>query len=158
MEFDIDIPEVEIAFIALHIRGAKISRVEYANSMIRICSSCGISCMPCCRPMMRKKRYLLLEDEELFQGLLTHLSPTITRLQHDLPIYNPLLSQIQREYKELYEQTKQACTVLENIAVLQSVLQKQGLSPCISELPWNAGSIQQHIAVLYRLVSYVPAV
>ena len=55
-----------------------------------------------------------MEDEELFQGLLTHLSPTITRLQHDLPIYNPLLSQIQKEYGELYEQTKQACRVLEN--------------------------------------------
>ena len=55
-----------------------------------------------------------MEDEELFQGLLTHLSPTITRLQHDLPIYNPLLSQIQTEYRELYEQTKQACRVLEN--------------------------------------------
>ncbi|MCR0205156.1 transcription antiterminator [[Clostridium] innocuum] len=113
MEFDIDIPEVEIAFIALHIRGAKISRVEYANSDDTNLQQLRDILYAMLKTYDEEKRYLLLEDEELFQGLLTHLSPTITRLQHDLPIYNPLLSQIQREYKELYEQTKRACTVLE---------------------------------------------
>lgn len=29
LEFDIDTPDVEVAFTALYIRGAKISRVEY---------------------------------------------------------------------------------------------------------------------------------
>ena len=114
LEFDIDIPDVEIAFIALHIRGAKISRVEYDSLQDEPARQLRDVLYAMLQTYDEEKRYLLLEDEELFQGLLTHLSPTITRLQHDLPIYNPLLSQIQTEYRELYEQTKQACRVLEN--------------------------------------------
>ena len=114
LEFDIDIPDVEIAFIALHIRGAKISRVEYDSLQDEPARQLRDVLYAMLQTYDEDKRYLLMEDEELFQGLLTHLSPTITRLQHDLPIYNPLLSQIQTEYRELYEQTKQACRVLEN--------------------------------------------
>lgn len=114
LEFDIDIPDVEIAFIALHIRGAKISRVEYDSLQDETTQQLRAILYAMLQTYDEDKRYLLMEDEELFQGLLTHLSPTITRLQHDLPIYNPLLSQIQKEYGELYEQTKQACRVLEN--------------------------------------------
>ena len=114
LEFDIDIPDVEIAFIALHIRGAKISRVEYDSLQDETTQQLRDILYAMLQTYDEDKRYLLMEDEELFQGLLTHLSPTITRLQHDLPIYNPLLSQIQKEYGELYEQTKQACRVLEN--------------------------------------------
>ena len=114
LEFDIDIPDVEIAFIALHIRGAKISRVEYDSLQDEPARQLRDVLYAMLQTYDEEKRYLLLEDEELFQGLLTHLSPTITRLQHDQPIYNPLLSQIQTEYRELYEQTKQACRVLEN--------------------------------------------
>ena len=114
LEFDIDIPDVEIAFIALHIRGAKISRVEYDSLQDEPARQLRDVLYAMVQTYDEEKRYLLMEDEELFQGLLTHLSPTITRLQHDLPIYNPLLSQIQTEYRELYEQTKQACRVLEN--------------------------------------------
>lgn len=114
LEFDIDIPDVEIAFIALHIRGAKISRVEYDSLQDEPARQLRDVLYAMLQTYDEEKRYLLMEDEELFQGLLTHLSPTITRLQHDLPIYNPLLSQIQTEYRELYEQTKQACRVLEN--------------------------------------------
>lgn len=114
IEFDIDIPDVEIAFIALHIRGAKISRVEYGSLHNAATQKLEDILYAMLQVYDEEKRYILMEDEELLQGMLTHLSPTITRLQHDLPIYNPLLSQIQKEYGELYEQTKQACCVLED--------------------------------------------
>lgn len=113
IEFDIDIPDVEIAFIALHIRGAKISRVEYGSLHDAATQKLEDILYAMLQVYDEEKRYILMEDEELLQGMLTHLSPTITRLEHDLPIYNPLLSQIQKEYGELYEQTKQACRVLE---------------------------------------------
>ncbi|MCB7430712.1 hypothetical protein LI224_20490, partial [Erysipelatoclostridium ramosum] len=68
---------VEIAFIALHIRGAKISRVEYDSLQDETTQQLRDILYAMLQTYDEDKRYLLMEDEELFQGLLTHLSPTI---------------------------------------------------------------------------------
>lgn len=109
IEFDIDIPEVETAFIALHIKGAKMTRPEdkeHANHLKHLIMEMLMS-------FDEEERAILLQDEELMKGLLTHMEPTITRLKNDLPIYNPLKETIQTMYHELYLQTKRACQLLE---------------------------------------------
>lgn len=111
-EFDIDIPEVEIAFIALHIKGAKITKVDYQtseNEDIRRMESLIQRMLQC---FDQKLRIDLLQDEELFHGLLTHLVPTITRLKNHLPIYNPLLKQIKEMYEDLFIQCSHACELI----------------------------------------------
>lgn len=108
LEFDIDIPDVETAFIALHIKGAKITRNNQVQTMkLRQLIEQMLARY---QPSLRA---ILLNDEELMNGLLTHMEPTITRLKHHLPIYNPLRESIQTMYADLYAQTKQACQVIE---------------------------------------------
>ncbi|MCH4285258.1 MULTISPECIES: BglG family transcription antiterminator [Bacillota] len=109
IEFDIDIPDVEIAFIALHIKGAKITRPEdkaHATTLKQ-------QVYEMLKSFDEAKRVILLSDEEFMNGLLTHLEPTIIRLKNNLPIYNPLKETISTMYHDLYEQTKQACQYIE---------------------------------------------
>lgn len=113
-EFDIDIPEVESAFIALHIKGAKMTKISYDEKQ-----EDGTSVQTLIEAMLDSYddsiALYLKQDEELYHGLLTHLGPTLTRLQNHLPIYNPLLKQIKVEYADLFHQTKQACVCIEHL-------------------------------------------
>lgn len=109
IEFDIDIPEVEIAFITLHIKGAKITRPEdkvHATTLKQ-------QVYEMLKSFDEDKRMILLSDEEFMNGLLTHLEPTIIRLKNNLLIYNPLKETISTMYHDLYEQTKKACRYIE---------------------------------------------
>lgn len=113
MEFDIQIPQGEIAFIALHIKGAKITYLQNLQDAkedtLKIHDVIG-EMLESYAPDIRCQ---LSQDEQFLQGLITHLEPTITRLQNQLPIYNPLLEPLKQQYEELFIQTKNACKCLE---------------------------------------------
>lgn len=109
MEFDIDIPDVETAFIALHIKGAKITRPEDKDHAVKLKQLV----MNMLSSFDESIKGILLQDEELMNGLLTHMEPTITRLKNNLPIYNPLRETIQTMYHDLYVQTEKACRFIE---------------------------------------------
>lgn len=104
-EFHIRIPEAEIAYILLHISGSKLQSIdlnvdidkgkvvseeilELINELIDIYD--------------KDSAYELKQDEEFVIGLLAHLKPTFIRLQNGLSITNPLLSQIQETYPDIY--------------------------------------------------------
>ena len=108
-EFDIDIPDVETAFIALHIKGAKMTSPEDKEHAIKLKQLV----MQMLMSFEDDIRPILLQDEELMNGLLTHMEPTITRLKNNLPIYNPLCTTIQTMYHDLYLQTQTACKCIE---------------------------------------------
>ncbi len=106
--FDIEIPQAETVFIAMHLSGAKNvdpidafdddQIVEIANDFMndfppRIASS-------------------LRMDPRFIKGFITHLRPTLIRLQRGLPIYNPLLETIQAQYGELYAQSAHAAALI----------------------------------------------
>lgn len=113
IEFDIDIPEVEVAFIALHIKGSKTMSAEG----IAVEDIDSTPLLELIHEMLSAYdpdiAIYLHQDEQLIHGLLTHLEPTITRLTNQLPIYNPLLTQIKEEYAQLFMQTKEACIQLQ---------------------------------------------
>lgn len=104
-EFAIKIPEGEIAYILLHISGAKIQSAGFEEDYEKDASvreelleliheitdiyDCKIS-------------YDLKQDEEFVLGLLAHLKPTFIRLKNHLSITNPLLSQIKETYPETF--------------------------------------------------------
>lgn len=114
-EFKIKIPDIEIAYVCLHIKAAKlqytnenISKEEeeekkdilnLVNEMINSFDS--------------KISFELKEDEEFIKGLITHLQPTIVRLTNKMFISNPLLEQIKSKYADIYEKSIQASKVLE---------------------------------------------
>jgi mannitol operon transcriptional antiterminator len=105
-EFQIDIPDIEIAYILLHIRGSKVQYIDedenesenpwerqdilsFINDMIDTYDG--------------SIAYDLKLDEEFIAGLLAHLQPTFVRLRNQMIISNPLLGQIKETYPAIYE-------------------------------------------------------
>ncbi len=108
-EFQIDIPDIEIAYILLHIKGSKLQYIDseeletenerekqeilsFINDMIEAYDE--------------EIAYDLKLDEEFITGLLTHLQPTFVRLRNNMIITNPLLSQIKETYPVIFEKSQ----------------------------------------------------
>lgn len=114
-EFSMEIPEIETAYICLHIKGAKHQGIEWngqknieverkellelVNEMINAYDS--------------ENAFAIKQDNEFIQGLLAHLQPTFVRLVHDMKISNPMLEDIKKSYPEIFEGSKRAAAVLE---------------------------------------------
>lgn len=116
-EFNISIPEVECAYICLHIKGSKIQQLkideksraeieesrelwDVVNEMID-CYDSDIAC-------------LLKQDEDfVIQGLIAHLKPTLIRLANGMKIENPLLEQIKKDYSAIFERCRKVAEVIE---------------------------------------------
>lgn len=113
VEFDIEIPMIEVAFIALHIKGAKINSMDEPQGDDEHIQTLAQMIHRMLENYDEDIRWFLQQDERLFQGLLTHLEPALTRLKHSLNIYNPLLKQLKEQYPSLFQQSRQACRVLE---------------------------------------------
>lgn len=126
--FAIDIPEVEMTYILLHIKGAKlhytgITRkqtnqiqmerlLDIVDGLIDAFDSeaaCELKC-----------------DEDFIHGLLVHLEPTLVRLQNDMNIYNPILTDIQKEYPDIYEKCKRASQVITDMTGLRVLEEEVG--------------------------------
>ena len=104
--FDIPIPEQEIGYITMHLRGAKI---RYDNSIGIKDENLEIALLV--KKLIDKVEQLLRTkflDSSLFNGLLAHLQPTLYRLEKKMRISNPLLPEIKKDYPELFEVVKEA--------------------------------------------------
>lgn len=105
-EFQIAIPDIEIAYICLHIKGSKLQYISeesieadgsiqreeilmFINQMIDVYDE--------------DLAYELKQDEEFIVGLLAHLQPTFVRLKNHMNISNPLLEQIKENYSNTYK-------------------------------------------------------
>ncbi|MEH7480006.1 BglG family transcription antiterminator [Neobacillus drentensis] len=105
--FQIEIPEAEIAYITMHLKGAKLRHdneylIEDSSLQIAIKSRNLID-------MVGKRVGLdLTTNRSLFEGLVVHLKPAIYRIKQKMGISNPLLDKIKRDYGELFSTVKQA--------------------------------------------------
>lgn len=116
IEFAIEIPPIETAYICLHIKGAKHQNIEWngkktldvgqkellsiVNEMVNAYDS-GLA-------------YAMKQDDEFIQGLLAHLQPTVIRILYDMKITNPVLSDIKKTYPRVYERCLLVSRVLED--------------------------------------------
>lgn len=115
-EFEIDIPDVEIYYICLHIKGAKHEKIRWdgkktldiENKELKQIVNAMIDAFD------KEKAILLKQDDEFIQGLLAHLQPTLIRILYDMQIQNPVLEDIKREYPEIYGRCMEVSRVLEN--------------------------------------------
>ncbi len=110
-----EIPEIEIVYICLHIKGAKHQGIEWngqktieverkelldlINEMINAYDS--------------ENAFAIKQDNEFIQGLLAHLQPTFVRLLYDMKIANPVLEDIKQSYPDIFERSRRAAAVLE---------------------------------------------
>lgn len=105
-EFQIEIPDIEIAYILLHIKGSKLQYIDedelesesqtereellsFINNMIDAYDE--------------ELSYEIKQDEEFIVGLLAHLQPTFVRLKNHMNISNPLLQQIKENYPDIFK-------------------------------------------------------
>lgn len=115
-EFDVVIPEIEHAYICLHMKGAKIQQVEVdEKSRAEIEESRElwetVNEMVDCYD--NEIAYLLKQDEEfVIRGLIAHLKPTLVRLENGMKIENPLLEQIKKDYSTVFEQCRAVAKVI----------------------------------------------
>jgi len=108
--FNITVEKTERAFIAIHLQSAKTTVInqntpveEYNDIIIKMLT------------IFNDHGYHLLGDYELYQSLAAHLKPALVRLEYQLPIYNPMLSQIKNNFKDIFEVTKKAGQVFKDI-------------------------------------------
>lgn len=105
--FQIEIPDAEIAYITMHLKGAKLRHdneylIEDSSLQIAIKSRNLMD-------MVGKRVGLdLTTNRSLFEGLVVHLKPAIYRIKQKMGISNPLLDKIKRDYAELFATVKQA--------------------------------------------------
>ncbi|MDN4593144.1 BglG family transcription antiterminator [Polycladomyces subterraneus] len=98
---DLEIPEAEVGYIAMHLKGAKLRNaldldLDDVNFLLALQARDLIDYVS------KRTNVDLQADPSLFQGLLTHLQPAIYRVKKKLGIYNPLLEEIKRDYGELF--------------------------------------------------------
>ncbi|TDW20810.1 transcriptional antiterminator [Breznakia blatticola] len=115
--FAIQMPEAEVAFIAMHMKAAKLTKrqVSEPNELLSYYSEEELLTLIDQMIMHLPKPYdvLLKDDDELLTGLIAHLRPTLIRLKHQMSIYNPLLDDVKKQYATIYEYARKAGRVLE---------------------------------------------
>ena len=116
-EFEVDIPQLEIAYICLHIKGAKHEKIQLPDQADRM-ELAGRELQQFVNDLIDayddQQAYLLKQDDEFMQGLLAHLQPTIVRLVHGMSIQNPVLEDIKENYSDIYARCRHVARVLEN--------------------------------------------
>lgn len=115
-EFSIEIPDIEIAFICLHIKGSKIQRAnEEENDAVLPDHKGEIKDLVqgIIIAYDSKLADILSADEDFVNGLSAHLRPTLVRLRNQMPIENPHLNEIKESYSEVYENCIKVARFLE---------------------------------------------
>lgn len=113
-EFTIVIPEVETAYVCLHIKGAKKQQISYSNDEEDQNQSFLMEMVDAMIDAYDSSiAYLMKQDEDFIQGLIAHLKPTLVRLTNDMKIANPLLEQIKTDYEPIYKKCIYVAKVIE---------------------------------------------
>ena len=105
-ERSIEVPESEIAFITMHILGAKTRDEAGTERFERDPDLPGFDPKSVARRIVAAAQDLLgqdIADEQLLSGLATHITPVFYRLRFGLPIRNPLLEEIKARHKRIYD-------------------------------------------------------
>lgn len=99
--FQVDIPDAEVGYITMHLRGAKLrtsqddflltGNAELMGKVYKLIQYC-----------QENLNVQFEKDSSLLHGLLTHMEPAIFRIKKNMKIRNPLLDQIKTNYAELF--------------------------------------------------------
>ena len=117
-EFDLDFPIEEIAYISMHLKGARLLHVDVMESLDDHDLFNPQELQKLVSKLIEAFEKLsdtwLHQDEILRFGLVTHLRPALTRLFYKLEIRNPLLNQIKSQYTQVFNLSKEACQLVED--------------------------------------------
>lgn len=94
--FNIEIPEDEIGYITMHLRGSKCFEKEHKNNELEDLAKEIIKIAEA------ETGSFLEHNEQSISWLVNHLGPAINRLKMKMDIRNPLLNEIKEYYPELF--------------------------------------------------------
>ncbi|MGH4140215.1 BglG family transcription antiterminator [Clostridium sp.] len=113
--FMVDIPEDEIGYITMHIKGSKNFKEKYKTENKTIGS---FELVKLTKEIIKiaeiETGRFLGNNEHLLNGLVNHLGTAITRLKMKLDIRNPLLKEIKANYTDLMRTSTKCAKVVEN--------------------------------------------
>lgn len=98
--FNIQFPTSEAAFITLHLLGAKSAE---ENTMIERADNLEVLTYELIEHMSAELGVDLMSGNKLLNGLIVHLQPAIYRMRFNMSHENPLLQDIQSQYKHIVE-------------------------------------------------------
>jgi len=142
--FVINIPESEIGYITMHIRGSK-NRNDYIKNTSKMIGNFELVTMS--KEIIKiaegETGRLLAQNENLLVGLVNHLGPSICRLKMNMEIRNPFLEEIKSFYPELIAISRKCSTVVE---------QQLGIKMPDSEIAY----IAMHLGAAMETVEKIP--
>lgn len=114
--FNIEIPDDEISYIAMHIKGSKSYEENYktGNKIIGNFELVKLTKEIIKIAESETGRYLA-HNERFFVGLVNHLGPALSRLKMNMEIRNPLLEEVKAHYSDLYRISEKCCAPIEKL-------------------------------------------
>lgn len=109
--FEIEIPDSEVNYIVLHLIGAKLNKGPGVTTSEE--DSLRLVIIKMIKSIESIYNITFHQSDALLDGLLLHLRPAINRIRFNLNIENPLYDDILIQYRELFENTKKVCVLLE---------------------------------------------
>ncbi|MGG1247285.1 BglG family transcription antiterminator [Bacillus spizizenii] len=99
--FGVTIPEAEVGYITIHLRSANRKyKTEYKTQEIEL--ETALQTKRFIAFISDKIRMDLTKNYSLYEGLIAHLEPAVSRIKENIEIYNPMKEQIKRDYFLLY--------------------------------------------------------
>ena len=111
-KFPVKIPQDEIAFITIHLLGAKMREGEVKTDFSE--NELEYLVKEMIRVVEKYFSVNLSADQKLYSGLLIHLQAIVNRIIFDLPIKNPLLADIKDKYAEVFQASKLAARLIQS--------------------------------------------
>ena len=112
--FMIEVPESEIGYITMHIRGSK-NRNDYIKDQGKVIGNFEL--VRITKEMIKVAELetgrLLGQNKNLLIGLVNHLGPSMSRLKMNMEIRNPFLEEIKAYYPELVAISRKCVMVVE---------------------------------------------
>ncbi len=114
----LDIPEDEIGYVTMHLKGARYKSGIYDTKILRfnemVISNYQLASMinEMISVAEQETGYQLKQIDSLLIGLVDHLRPAISRLELKLNIRNPLLEQIKSQYPDIYAVSEKCSKVV----------------------------------------------
>lgn len=121
-EFDLNFPDEEIAYISMHLKGARLLHVDQDIHIQEDEFE-----LPQLKHMIHRLIFEFekcadvhfVEDDLLINGLITHLRPALTRVKYSMEIRNPLLKQIKEQYPQVFKHAKDTVANLNDPQFMQ---------------------------------------
>lgn len=115
-KFQVDFPDSEIEYIAIHLEGKKMlinpAAAEETEGNLIINQEISDLVGFMLSAVYDGFKFDFRDDLELRMSLSQHLVPLVVRIQHDMKLTNPLLRDIKERYSLAYSMATTSCVIL----------------------------------------------